>query len=147
MPIYNKIKNKSESFFRRIVGVKKHTFNEMVKIVSDSKNSKTGRKRSGRKPDLCIEDEILMTLEYLREYRTYAHIATDFGIHESNCCRGVKKIEDILIKSGKFNLPKRKELTSNLEIEAILVDVTEQPIERPKKKRFKNGEKNQEQKE
>lgn len=143
MPIYNKIKNKSDKFFRRITGVKRDTFNAMVNTVLDWKNSQTGKKRSGRKPDLCIEDEILMTLEYLREYRTYAHIATDFGIHESNCCRGIKKIEDILIKSGKFNLPKRKELISNLEIEAILVDVTEQPIERPKKKRLKNGKKNQ----
>ncbi len=41
-------------------------------------------------PKLSIEDQLLATLEYLREYRTYAHIAASYGIAESikMCCEG-----------------------------------------------------------
>ena len=39
-----------------------------------------------------------------------------------------------LVKSKEFSLPKKKELLEdNNEIEVILVDATESPIERPKK--------------
>jgi len=49
--------------------------------------------------------------------------------------RIVRKVENILIKSGLFNLPGKKALLeSNSEIEVIVVDVSEQEIERPKKK-------------
>jgi hypothetical protein len=39
-----------------------------------------------------------------------------------------------LVKSGKFSLPGKKVLMGeDTEIEVVLVDVTESPIERPKK--------------
>jgi hypothetical protein len=41
--------------------------------------------RGGRSSKLCIEDMLLSALGYLREYRTYAHIAADFGIAETTC--------------------------------------------------------------
>jgi len=83
---------------------------------------------------LSIEDLLLATLEYLREYRTYAHIAASYGIAESNIYRGIKWVEDTLIKDGTFSLPGRKApLKSDAEYEVILVDATESPIERPKK--------------
>lgn len=79
-----------------------------------------------------------MTLEYLREYRTYFHIAQNWGIYESRAYRIIRTVEDTLIASGKFRLPGRKKLLEpNHEIEIVVVDVTESPIERPKKN--KNG--------
>jgi len=43
-------------------------------------------------------------------------------------------VEDVLIKSKQFHLPSKKVLQpSDTVIEVVLVDVTEQPIERPKK--------------
>lgn len=36
---------------------------------------------------LKIEDLLLATLEYLREYRAYAHIAVRYGIAESTVYR------------------------------------------------------------
>ena len=81
-----------------------------------------------------MEDLLLATLEYLREYRTYAHIAASYGIAESNIYCGIKWVEDTLIKDGTFSLPGRKALLkSDMEYEVILVDATESPIERPKK--------------
>jgi len=68
------------------------------------------------------------------EYRTYAHIAASCGIAESNIYRGIKWVEDTLIRDGTFSLPGRKApLKSDMKYEAILVDATESPVERPKK--------------
>jgi hypothetical protein len=57
-----------------------------------------------------MEDRLLMALEYLREYRTYFHVAQSYEISESSCYRCIKWIEDTLIKHPDFALPGRKEL-------------------------------------
>ena len=130
---YEKIANYSESKFRRITGVKRSTFEKMVEILKKEYASK--HQRRGRHQKLSIEDLLLATLEYLREYRTYAHIAAaSYDIAESNIYRGIRWVEDTLIKDGTFSLPGRKALLkSDVEYEVILVDVTETPIERPQK--------------
>ncbi len=88
----------------------------------------------GRPPKLSRADQLLMTLMYWREYRTQFHIAGSYGISESAVSRTIKKVEDVLIRSAQFHLPGKKVLKSNdLEIEVLLVDVSEQAIERPKK--------------
>jgi len=74
-----------------------------------------------------------MTLEYLREYRTYFHISRSDGISESACYRNIRWVEDTLIRSGIFSLPGRKTLANRDAYEVVLMDVTETPIERPKK--------------
>jgi hypothetical protein len=74
-----------------------------------------------------------MMLEYLREYRTYYHISTDYGINESNCYRMIRRAEDVLIRSEAFSLPTKNRLMSDMELEVVLIDATETPIERPKK--------------
>ena len=77
-----------------------------------------------------------MTLEYLREYRTYFHIGQSWGLDESNVYRTIKKIENILIQEKDFRLPGKKELLKeNGKVKALVIDVTESPIERPKKNR------------
>ena len=49
-------------------------------------------------------------------------------------CPTIKKVENVLIKSKQFQLPGKKVLQpSDTAIEIVLVDATEQPIERPKK--------------
>ena len=76
---------------------------------------------------------LLATLEYLREYRTYAHIAVSYQIDESNIYRMIRWVEDTLVKDGTFSLPGRKALLkSDMEYEVVLIDATESPVERPK---------------
>ena len=83
---------------------------------------------------MSIENQLLMALEYIREYRTYFHVASSYGISESSCYRNIKWIEDTLIKHPDFALPGKKALLkSDMEYEVILIDATETPIERPKK--------------
>ena len=129
---YENVKKLTEEKFKRITGVKKSTFSRMVEILTVELNVKLAK--GGRKPKLEIEEMLLATLEYLREYRTYAHIAIDYGLDESNMYRTIKWVEDTLIKDGTFSLPGKKELLKNdMEYEVVLVDATESPIERPKK--------------
>ena len=102
----------------------------MVEILRKGYAEK--HRRRGRTSKLSIEDLLLATLEYLREYRTYAHIAASYGIAESNIYRGIKWVEDTLIQDGTFSLPGRKALLkSDTEYEVILLDATESPVERP----------------
>ena len=133
MKRYEEIKQFSEEQFRRLTGVKKETFRLMVEILVEV-TSKRYRK-AGRKSSLTMEDRLLMALEYLREYRTYFHLGSSYGLSESACYRTCRWVEDVLIKSGKFSLPGKKALLkSEIEYEVILIDTTETPIQRPKKK-------------
>jgi hypothetical protein len=53
---------------------------------------------------------------------------------ESAVCRLIQKVETLLMNSGKFRLPGKKQLYQNAYTWSVLVvDVTESPIERPKK--------------
>jgi len=123
----------SPKHFRRLTGVKRETFEQMVVILLEEQNKRY--RKAGRKGGLIIEDKLLMSLEYLREYRTYFHLGRSYGLSESACYRACRWVEDTLIRSGKFSLPGKKALLkSDMEYEVILIDASETPIERPKKK-------------
>jgi hypothetical protein len=64
----------------------------------------------GPKPKLCLEAMLLASLEYIKEYRTYAHVATSYGMSESQIFRIIRWVEDTLVKDGTFSLPGRKAL-------------------------------------
>jgi len=129
---YETIKKYSAEQFRRITGVKRTTYEKMLEILQPKLKEKLSK--GGRKPTLSLEEMLLAALEYWREYRTYAHIAASYGIHESNMHRLIKWVEDVLIKDGTFSLPGKKALLkSDVEYEVVLIDVTETPVERPKR--------------
>jgi hypothetical protein len=50
--------------------------------------------QGGRNPKLPLENMLLATLEYIHEYRTYAHIATSYQIDESNMHHMVHWVEE-----------------------------------------------------
>lgn len=131
---YEQIKDLRPAEFKRYCGVEPETFQRMVEVVS-RRLTKT-RRKSGRQPKPSVEDQVLLTLEYWREYRTFFHLDTSWGLHESNVCRVIRRVEDILTKSRAFKLPGKKKLQlADREIEFIVVDVAETPVERPKKSR------------
>ena len=130
---YDQIEEFSDEQFRRLTGVKRSTFKKMIEILREADQKK--KLRGGRKSRLSIEDQLLMALEYIREYRTYFHIATSYGVSESVAYKIVRWVEDTLIKNPVFALPGRKALLkSDIEYEVLLIDASETPIERPKKK-------------
>ena len=125
---YETIKDWEDTDFKRLTGVKPRTFAKMLRVLEKE------LRIFGRPPKLSRADQLLMTLMYWREYRTQFHIAGSYGISEATVCRTINKVEDALMCSGEFRLPGKKALqVSDTLIEVILVDASEQAIERPKK--------------
>ena len=131
----DKFEKVNEESFKRLVGVKRATFEMMVEEYKKAEvERKKEHKIGGRKPKLCEEDRVLFMLEYYREYRTLYHMGIDYGISEGQASKLVRDVENVLIKSGKFSLPSKRALyEAENEIEFIIIDATESPIERPKK--------------
>lgn len=141
---YETIKDYKESRFKQVTGVKPTTFHAMVEILKHE-YKELHKKKHGRHRKLSIEDMLLATLEYYKEYRTYENIAASYGMAKQNICKIIHWVEEVLVKDERFALPKRKILTeSDSILEVVLVDSTETPIQRPKKKQKKyySGKKN-----
>ena len=138
---YAQVKHLPSPQFKRLVGVRHQTFRSMVWVMRTQTPPKL---KSGRPSKLSLEDQVLVTLQYWREYRTYFHIGETWGVSEATICRIVHHVENILIRSGRFRLPGKKWLLRGHEVPAIvIVDGTSTPIERPKhrQKQFYSGKK------
>lgn len=132
MAKYDTIKSLTDSNFRRLTGIKRITFETMLSVLS-SEIEKNKRIR-GRPSVLTVADQLLMMLEYNREYRTYFHISQSYQVSEPTAFRLIRRAENMLIKSRKFSLAGKKALLdSQIDYEIIIVDATETKIERPKK--------------
>jgi len=131
--IYKNIEKLKDSAFKRAVGVKREVFKKMLKVYDGYEVEKM--KLGGRKSSLSSGNKILIMLEYYREYQTQFHMSISYGVSESTISRVVREVENVLIKSGEFRLPGKKLLESedSFEIEYLVIDVTESPIQRPKK--------------
>jgi hypothetical protein len=128
---YDKLKELSSETFRRYSGVKPETFETMLGVLRKVEKDK---KKSGRPSKLALEEQLLLTLTYWREYRTQFHVALSYGVHETTATRIIGKVEDAPTTSGCFNLPKKQTLiAADHEWVVVLIDSTETPIERPKK--------------
>jgi DDE superfamily endonuclease len=129
---YETIKQLKDGDFKRLTGIQRETFNQMLAVIEK------GLRDFGRPTKLSRADQLLMTLMYWREYRTEFHIAQSYGVSEATVCRTIRRVEDTLVRSKKFRVPGKKTLqASDTVFEVLLVDVSEQPVERPKK--AKNG--------
>ena len=83
---------------------------------------------------LSEEDMVQMTLDYWREYRTQFHMGCSFGVSEATVSRTVRTVEAALLQDTRFHLPGKKALHSgSLNLEVVVVDASEQRIERPQK--------------
>src|SRR3977135_2167973 len=110
---FDSVKELKGEAFRRLTGVRRSTFEEMAALLGAAKRE---QKAAGGKPNtLCIEDQLLMMLEYWREYRTYFHIAQTHGISESAAYRN--------ISSKTFRLPGRKAVAASGHVfDVVLID-------------------------
>jgi hypothetical protein len=118
--------------FKRRFGVQRETFNGMVKALQPEWRAAP---KPGAYPKLALSDRILVTLEYWREYRTYFHISTNWGISESTVCRIVHWVENKLMQSGRFRLPGKQQLVRGFGSPSVVIgDVIETRIERPKRR-------------
>jgi len=131
-----RLKELPKTHYKQIFGVTHGTFFKMYKTLRRAYREL--HKSGGKPPTLSVLDKLIIALQYWREYRTYRHIAFDYGVGKSAIGNAVIWVEDTLIKSGLFALPSRRAMLEPSGLELVLIDATEQPIERPKRGR-KNG--------
>jgi len=80
--------------FRRRTGVDSETFAEMEAVLH---NREASKRKSGRPPALPVGAQLLLTLEFWREYRTFFHLGQDWGMHETTVLRTVVRVENALV--------------------------------------------------
>lgn len=132
---YENLTRFDDAEFKRLVGVSRTLFSKMISILEDAELAK---KKSGCPHSLILEDQLLLTFNYLHSYRTQIELSADYGISESNVNHTIHKIENALIQSQCFSLPKRNQAIENEDY--VIIDVTESQIERPKKqKKYYSG--------
>jgi len=85
---HDKLSKLSDADFKRYTGASRFVFNLMVLLINIHNSKKI---KSGRTPNLSVEDQVLLTLEYYRENRTFFHLGTSYGLAESNAFRTIKK--------------------------------------------------------
>jgi len=138
------IRKKPAEKFIRMVGINKVAFKiltgKIEKVLEQEKEKKPIIKR-GKKSSIIIEDQLLLCLIYLRRYPTFLDLGDDFGISEGYANKVYHKISKLLILI--LQLPSREALTYK-GLKAVVVDASEQPIERPKRKQkeYYSGKKN-----
>jgi hypothetical protein len=121
--------------FKQLFGVKRETFSNMLDILVPAFEE---LHQFGGKPPkkLRLEDRLLLTLQYWREYRTLEHLAYEYDTVVSYIHKAIEWVENTLIQSGYYRLPGKKTLVNGeRKPRVVAIDVTEQPIERPKKNR------------
>lgn len=131
---WKNIRNLPDPQFRRVTGVKKTTFFFLVKVL---KSSWILRRRSGgSKRKLNLEDQLLLSLSYWRNYGTFLETGTKFGVSETTAFNVCRWVEENLKKEKVLHLPGKKQLLFGADkYDSVVFDVTECPIERPKRKR------------
>ena len=128
---YAKVQSYPKTFIR-LFGISVQEFDLILSQVRPEWESQIiGRyKRPGRDYKLDLADMILMLLLYYRCYTTQLFIGFLFGVDDSRVCRNIRMLEPLLAKV--MAISKTRHL-SQKDVEELILDATEQQIERPQK--------------
>jgi hypothetical protein len=134
MNAYEKIKDLEEQEFKLITGVSRKVFGILLEIL---KARYAEDHAQGGAPGLPVEVRLTLALEYWREYRSQRHMAVSHQIPKSTVNDAILWVEYRLEESEEINLKELKERfkpneEGEVAIKVVLVDVEEQPVERPK---------------
>ncbi len=133
MSYFSKLRTQSPAKFKRETGLSLKKFKKLRKAVSihiAQAKHKDALKRRGSKSELSLEHMLLLTLFYLRHYPTFLMLGQQFGISESYANKLFHRFCAMLV--NLLRLPGRHSLQTET-LTAVVVDVTEQPIERPQR--------------
>jgi hypothetical protein len=132
MKRFETLRHRPPRKFVRAVGMTLDQFltvrDKIVAGIHAEQEAQPMKKRGKKAITLTVEDKVLLTLTYLRHYPTFEQLGDQFGICESYAHKVYQQYLDRLVRVCR--LPGRKALLDE-GIGAILVDVTEQPVERP----------------
>ena len=122
-----------KKYLRRISGVKQEKFEKCVSKLKPAWRAAQRRKAvAGRPYGIGELREHLLLLMYYRTYTTHLFLAQIFKVDEATICRAIKRIAPLAERVLKIK-PERL-LTEN-DLQLLIVDATEQRIERPKNQR------------
>lgn len=92
-------------------------------------------RRGGRPRHLSMEDQLIMTLRYLRYYSTQRLLAFDFGVGVGTVNATITWVEDTLRASGLLIWINYRLLQAPSA--SVVINVTESLIQRPQKTKEK----------
>lgn len=127
--------------FRMFTGLSAEEFDRLVAelepvwLARKSKRSAGRRRRrkpgAGRKVKLAFADRVLLTLLYYRTYVTQEFVGFLFGVDKGTVSREAQELS--LCMAGVFRIPEKKVRIDPDDLEAVFVDATEQPVNRPRR--------------
>ena len=134
----------NEKKFARMTGLKKELFDKLHQQVTSKiaeHHQSDSLSRRGKKSEMDIANKLLMTLCYYRNYHTYLTLSELFDVSEGQANKVFHKMSMIMVQV--LSVGSRKRLSSKT-IKAVLIDASEQRIERPMKrqKQYYSGKKN-----
>lgn len=138
---FEKLSSRPKSF-RRITGVEVDIFLKMVEQIQPLwKQRRNNFEKGGRHHNLNgLENHLLAMLMYYRCYVTYEFLGYFFDSDETTIMRSIKRLEKIAVQV--IHIEKNREI-SQKDVEYLILDATEQPVQRPVKgqKKFYSGKK------
>lgn len=141
--IFGKIFRRKEGEFIRKTGMNQEKFGILLgriraKIAAEEDENKM--KQRGLKGLVTLENQLLIALYYLRSYGTHLLTGEHFGVCESYSSKIYTKMKKYMLQV--LELPKKTDLP-NMDLSKVIIDVTEQEIERPihKQKKYYSGKK------
>lgn len=137
-----KLKSRPQVFLR-LTGLKIQEFEKILENLESlwKEEILSEKKVSGRPYGLKdLEHHFLCLLMYYRTYTTQLFFGFLFGVDDSCISRSIKRLEPLLAQVVAI---KKDRTLSQEELEELIMDCTEQPIQRPKKgqKKYYSGKK------
>lgn len=130
-PPFSAARMRRSASFRRLTGVSVATFDRMLAQLRGPWEAADRRKaKSGRPREIGgLEEHLLVLLLYYRCYVTQEFLGFFHRVDRSAICRAIRRTEAQV--KPLFALCRAPKI-SRREAEALIIDCTEQPIQRPK---------------
>lgn len=103
---------------------------EKVKILHLNELENNPISKRGLKPKFTLENQFLLTIEYLKNYPTFEVLGFSYGISDSYAVKCFHKILPLLSEAIGLKNPDK---ISFKKVRKAIIDVSCQPIERPTK--------------
>ena len=123
-----------KNYLRRITGVKPEKFEKLTKQLKPAWRAVQKRKQVAGRPYGVgdLREHLLLLLIYYRTYTTYFFLGYIFRVDEATVCRAIRRIAPLAERILKI---KPQRVLSEIELQFLILDATEQQIERPKNQR------------
>lgn len=121
-------------YLQRNTGVNHESFKNLVKRLNRSWRLEQKRKCVAVRPYRIgdLREHLLLLLVHYRTYTTHLFLAQIFHVDEATVSRSIRRIMPLAERILKI---KPEKLLSENELQLLIVDATEQCIERPKNQR------------